>query len=167
MLKPNSDYRHSTHSVLLLFYPQSLRFFELFLICLAHVCVTDHIVILARANVSDEIFKLKFFCDLQILFIEQCFSLCMQRHFLMFFKILNTKDFASQIIPHYYHAREAHDLEHATRSWGSSLISIPKTDISLFIQLTRRTIYLRLQIYFNETNILNKLRRFTVGEAKS
>ena len=44
----------------------------------------------------------------------------------------------------------------------SSLISIPQTDISLFIQLTRRTIYFRLQIYFNETNILNKLRRFTM-----
>ena len=61
MLKQNSDYRHSTHSVLLLVYPQSLGFFELFLICLAHVCVTYHIVLLARANVSEEIFKLKFF----------------------------------------------------------------------------------------------------------
>ena len=50
---------------------------------------------------------------------------------------------------------------------GSSLISIPQTDISFFIQLTRCTIYFRLQIYFNETNILNKLRTFTIGEAKS
>ena len=49
----------------------------------------------------------------------------------------------------------------------SSLISIPQTDISLFIQLIRRTVYFRLQIYFNETKILNKLRRFTIGEAKS
>ena len=61
MLKQNSDYRHSTHSVLSLFYPQSLGFFELFLICLGHVCVTDHIVLLARATVSEEIFKVKFF----------------------------------------------------------------------------------------------------------
>ena len=61
MLKQNSDYHHSTPSVLLLFYPQSLGFFALFLICLAHVCVTDHIVLLARATVSEEIFKLKFF----------------------------------------------------------------------------------------------------------
>ena len=74
MLKQNSDYHHSTHSVLLLFYPQSLGFFELFLICLAHVCVTDHIVLLARATVSEEIFKLKFFCDSQILFSEQYMS---------------------------------------------------------------------------------------------
>ena len=48
-----------------------------------------------------------------------------------------------------------------------SLLSIPQTDISLFIQLIRRTVYFRLQIYFNETKILNKLRRFTIGEAKS
>ena len=40
------------------------------------------------------------------------------------------------------------------------------TDISHFIQLIRRTVYFRLQIYFNETKILNKLRRFTIGEAK-
>ena len=32
---------------------------------------------------------------------------------------------------------------------------------------SRRTIYFRLQIYFNETNILNKLGRFTIGETKS
>ena len=49
----------------------------------------------------------------------------------------------------------------------SSLLSIPQTDISLFIQLIRRTVYFRLQIYFNETKILNKLRRFTIGKAKS
>ena len=49
----------------------------------------------------------------------------------------------------------------------SSLLSIPQTDIFLFIQLIRHTVYFRLQIYFNETKILNKLRRFKVGEAKS
>ena len=32
---------------------------------------------------------------------------------------------------------------------------VPQTDISLFIQLTRRTVYFRLQMYFKETNISN------------
>ena len=36
-------------------------------------------------------------------------------------------------------------------------MAIPQTDISLFIQLTRRTIYFKLQVYFNETNILRSL----------
>ena len=40
----------------------------------------------------------------------------------------------------------------------SSLLSIPQTDISLFIQLLRRTVYFRPQIYFNETKILNNRR---------
>ena len=42
-----------------------------------------------------------------------------------------------------------------------SLLAIPQTDISLFIQLTRRT------IYFKETNILIMQRRFRMGEAMS
>ena len=59
------------------------------------------------------------------------------------------------------------DTEMAIILEWSSLLSIPQTDSSLFIQLIRRTVYVRLQIYFNETKILNKLRRFTIVEAVS
>ena len=44
---------------------------------------------------------------------------------------------------------------------GKAHLAIPETEGSLFIQLTRRT------IYFKETNILNILRRFRMDEAKS
>ena len=49
----------------------------------------------------------------------------------------------------------------------ATLMAISQTDISLFIQLTRRTISLRLQIYFKGTNIFNRQRRFRTSEAKS
>ena len=40
---------------------------------------------------------------------------------------------------------------------------IPQADTSLLIQLTRRTIYFKLQIYFKEKHIVNMQRKFRIG----